>query len=84
MNNEKESHLRSILKGLTWRILGTLVAFTLAIIFTGELTLALQVGAADFVIKFALYYAHERAWQMVPRGTLKNIFRRKAKDNFEI
>lgn len=84
MNTEKESHVRSLLKGLTWRITGTIVAVAIAYFYTRRIEDALKFGAVDFVIKFFLYYAHERAWQLVPRGTIKNIFTKKAKDNFEI
>lgn len=84
MEKQKESHLRSLLKGLTWRITGTIVAFALAMIVTGEIETALQVGALDFIIKFFLYYLHERIWQLIPRGTIKSLFKKKSKDDFQI
>ena len=65
---DKESKTRSILKGLTWRILATATTFLLAWIFAKDLTVATTIATAEFFIKFAIYYLHERAWQLVPRG----------------
>ena len=33
-----------------------------------------QDGSIEFVLKFFIYYLHERAWQLVPRGTIRNLF----------
>lgn len=68
----KESKTRSILKGLTWRLLATATTFTLAWLFAKDLSVASTIATAEFFIKFAIYYAHERAWQAVPRGTIVN------------
>ena len=71
---QKESHLRSILKGITWRIIATLTIIIIAYFKTGDVTLALEIGAIEFFIKFALYYLHERAWQLAPRGSIRQLF----------
>ena len=72
---QKESHLRSILKGLTWRIIATLTIIIIAYFKTGDVTLALEIGAIEFFIKFALYYLHERAWQLAPRGSVRQVIK---------
>ena len=73
--SEKESKTRSILKGLTWRVLATATTFLLAWFFAEDLSVATTIATAEFFIKFAIYYAHERAWLHVPRGAFqkKNI-----------
>jgi len=71
---ERESHLRSILKGFTWRVLATATTVTIAYLITGDVSSALTIGGIEFVGKLLLYYFHERAWQMVPRGTIRKIF----------
>lgn len=73
--SEKESKIRSILKGLTWRVLATATTFLLAWLFAKDLSVATTIATAEFFIKFAIYYAHERAWQSVPREAFqkKNI-----------
>lgn len=72
-----ESHLRSILKGVTWRVMGSSVTVAIAYAITGKFTLAMAVGGFEFFGKIILYYLHERAWEFVPKGAirvLKNRF----------
>ena len=69
----KESNARSLLKGLSWRILATTTTAIIAWVTIGDATIALKIGAAEFVIKFFVYYAHERAWQLVPLGTFPRV-----------
>ena len=66
-----ESHLRSLLKGLTWRVIATATIVALAWWKTGDISFALELGALEFVIKLLLYYGHERAWALVPTGALR-------------
>lgn len=70
---QKESRLRSVIKGVSWRIIATLTIIIIAYLKTGDVTLALQIGAIEFVVKFILYYIHERAWAQVPRGYFRDI-----------
>lgn len=67
----KESHIRSILKGLTWRVIATSTIIAIAWFKTGDIQFALEMGAIEFFIKLLLYYLHERAWQVVPRGGIR-------------
>jgi len=73
----KETRLRSILKGLTWRVLATTTTGVIAYFVTGSLKPALAIGSVEFVAKFGIYYLHERAWQTVPRGSFRNILRKR-------
>ena len=66
--SEQETHLRSIMKSITFRILATLVTILLVVIFTGEFILAMQVGILEVISKLILYYAHERVWGHVRWG----------------
>lgn len=70
----RESHVRSLLKGLTWRAIATLTTVTIAWMVTGEVELALEIGAIEVFAKIAIFYAHERAWQLVPRGTIRKVY----------
>ena len=58
----RESHLRSILKGFSWRIVATVTTVCIAYMITGEVGDALKIGGYEFVIKMFVYYGHERAW----------------------
>ncbi len=73
---QRESRLRSLLKAITYRITGTLTTAAIVWIATGELTMALTVGAIEPLVKVVIYYFHERAWQLVPRGEVRRRWRR--------
>jgi len=75
----KESRTRSILKAISWRVIASATTFTLAyLIFSNSecedvLEKSSMVAIAESLIKLVIYYFHERAWQMAPRGTVRKI-----------
>ena len=71
----RESHLRSLLKALSWRVVATTTTAIIAWFITGDVATAIAIGGIEFVAKFFIYYGHERAWQLVPRGTIRNVVR---------
>ena len=71
--SQKESHIRSIIKGVTWRVIATTTTIVIAYIITGEVRDALKIGGIEFVGKVFIYYLHERIWQMVPRGGVRKM-----------
>lgn len=75
VNTSRESHYRSLIKGISWRVLGTVDTIVLSWILSGRLSLGLKIGATEVVTKIALFYMHERAWQRVPIGTVRKLFR---------
>lgn len=65
---KQESHLRSIIKGISWRIIAfvdTILVVMLVTCLTGNCSIdhAIKIGTAEFLIKFFVYYVHERIWQ---------------------
>ena len=56
------SKTRTILKTISWRIVGTLDTMALGWIITGDPMVGLKVGALELITKMVLYYFHERAW----------------------
>lgn len=72
---QKESRLRSVLKGFSWRILATTTIIIIVFLKTGNIQGALEIGAIEFIVKFLLYYMHERAWQLIPRGSIRKILK---------
>ena len=62
---DQSSRTRSLVKALTWRITATLTTAVIAYIVTGELNTAVIIGGLEFVLKFIMYYGHERAWNAV-------------------
>ena len=65
------SKTRTILKTVSWRIVGTLDTMTLGWIITGDVTVGLKIGALELVTKFVLYYFHERIWLKSKYGIKK-------------
>ena len=72
----KESHFRSVLKAISYRVVGTVTTGLLAWFVTGDLNVAVTMGALEPMAKLVMYYVHERAWQQVPRGTVRRVVHR--------
>lgn len=62
----RESHSRSIIKAISWRVLATLTTTAIVLGLTGRLDTAALVGSIEIVLKLIIYYIHERVWQMIP------------------
>ena len=63
--HNEESHTRSLLKGLTWRVLATMTTVSIAFVVTGEVRTAFQIGCVEFIAKIGIYYIHERIWSKI-------------------
>ena len=68
----KVTKLRSILKTISWRIVGTLDTMCLGWIITGSPLVGLKIGALELFTKMILYYFHERLWLQSKFGTKKD------------
>jgi len=64
----KETNKRSIVKGISWRIVATTTTIFIVYFFFGRLDLAIAAGIIETVLKVALYWAHERVWMKVRWG----------------
>ncbi len=62
----KDRHLKSILKGITWRIIATFTTIFIAYFITGKVIFALEIGGIEFISKIIIYYIHERLWINLP------------------
>lgn len=60
-----ESHLRSVLKGVSWRFLASVTTMSIAWWITGEVKTALEIGSIEVFAKIGIYYAHERVWARI-------------------
>jgi uncharacterized membrane protein len=63
-----ETHARSILKAISWRMLGTLDTFAISWFLSGRLGLAGSIASLEFITKIFWYYLHERVWAVVAWG----------------
>jgi small GTP-binding protein len=59
---------RSLAKTVTWRVMGSVVTFLVALLVTGHAAIASSIVIAEIVIKIAFYYFHERIWLLAPWG----------------
>ena len=66
----KERRRRSVIKGLSWRITGTLDTMLIAYLITGEFAMAFSIGGIELITKMVLYYLHERVWNKIKWGKL--------------
>jgi uncharacterized membrane protein len=58
----RESHVRSVGKAISWRIVGSIDTFVISLLITGSYVAAGSVASLETVSKVVLYYFHERAW----------------------
>ena len=60
--NPNSSPKRSIVKAVSWRILGSLDTAFWGWFFTGSFKVAGSIALFEILTKIVLYYFHERAW----------------------
>jgi len=67
-----ETPLRSVVKAISWRASATLTTIALVFIFTKKITIALSIGGLEMILKLLIYYLHERFWNRIKWGHIKN------------
>lgn len=68
-----EKPYRSIVKTISWRTVGTLDTIIVSYFITGNLIMAASIGSIEVITKMILYYFHERAWNRLKFGTVKQV-----------
>jgi uncharacterized membrane protein len=63
-----ETHKRSIVKSITFRIIATIITMLLVWIFTKDIVLSGSIGILEVILKLIAYYLHERAWSIISWG----------------
>ena len=66
-----DAHLRSLIKAISWRVVGSLDTFMLSLLVTGSAKYAVSIATAEALTKIVLYYLHERVWRLVKWGRLE-------------
>lgn len=64
----KETKQRSIVKGFSYRIMATLATMSVTYAYTSDISSAVHIGLADFLIKLMLYFTNERIWARISWG----------------
>jgi len=63
-----DTRLRSLVKSITWRIMGILVLGTITWIITGDWIETTYITVTFNVIQVILYFFHERLWERTNWG----------------
>lgn len=63
-----ESHGRSILKAFSWKIVASIISFSVLYYETRDVAQALKFSATVFGFGLVAYYLHERLWNGVHWG----------------
>ncbi|SFS54050.1 DUF2061 domain-containing protein [Lutibacter maritimus] len=63
-----ENATRSIVKAISWRMVGTIDTIVISFFITGEIKMALSIGMVEVITKMVLYFFHERVWNLVKWG----------------
>lgn len=64
-SQDNDSHSKSVIKAISWRIIGTLDTIIISWVLTGQISVALSIGSIEVFSKFFLYYGHERIWNKI-------------------
>ena len=65
-----DTHKRTLVKTITWRVIATLTTVLTIYFWTNDWSVALGSGLAANALKTILYYVHERAWNRTDYGRL--------------
>ena len=57
------SHLKSIAKAISWRVVGAIDTFAIAFLITGHAGSAAGVVGLEVLTKTVWFYLHDRAWE---------------------
>ncbi|MBI3698096.1 MAG: DUF2061 domain-containing protein [Acidobacteria bacterium] len=66
-----ESKRRSVAKTVSYRLCAWIITALVAWALTGKISIAMQIGAIDGVIKLFGYFLHERLWARIRYGQPK-------------
>lgn len=66
-DSRADKPFKSLLKTISWRIVGTADTMILSYIMTGKISVAVSIGTLEVFTKTVLYYFHERIWSNIHR-----------------
>jgi uncharacterized membrane protein len=77
-----DKHYRSLIKAVSWRLTGSVDTLIISFLITRQIKWALTISGVELFTKIGLYYVHERVWENLSFGRLKEA--KRDKPNFEI
>jgi uncharacterized membrane protein len=79
VSDRADKPVKSFLKSVSWRIVGTLDTMLISFFITGRISVALSIGSIEVITKTILYYFHERLWAHIHSIKLKGWFKTNGK-----
>ena len=58
----QDSHIRPIIKAVSWRILAMIITGAVIYVYTGEIKKSGEISVVAGLILTFVYYLHERFW----------------------
>jgi uncharacterized membrane protein len=71
VSDRADKPVKSALKAISWRIVGTIDTMIISYFITGKVTVALSIGSVEIFTKMILYYFHERLWAHIHKLKIK-------------
>jgi uncharacterized membrane protein len=71
VSDRADKPIKSIMKSISWRVVGTIDTMVISYFITGKVTIALSIGSVEVFTKTILYYFHERLWAHIHKIKLK-------------
>lgn len=65
-----ETKTRSILKTISWRLVGSSAVLLISFLLTGSFALASSIATVQLVSNTILYFIHERVWNKIQWGII--------------
>ena len=71
VSDRADKPIKSLMKSVSWRIVGTIDTMIISYFITGKVTIAVSIGSVEVLTKTILYYFHERLWAHIHKIKLK-------------
>jgi len=81
VSERADKPIKSLMKSVSWRIVGTIDTMVISYFITGKLTIAVSIGSVEVLTKTILYYFHERLWAHIHKIKLKLWIRSNRSEN---
>lgn len=75
VSDRADKPIKSIMKSVSWRIVGTIDTMIISYFITGRVTIAISIGSVEVITKTILYYFHERLWAHIHKIKLNLLIK---------
>ena len=83
VSDRADKPIKSFMKSVSWRIVGTIDTMIISYFITGRVTIAISIGSVEVITKTILYYFHERLWAHIHKIRL-DLFAKTRKKEYEV